>query len=186
VRPRRRRSSARTRVAARSGAPQLPRHTRGGRAQGNVDGVFFGTTFPHLLLMTYPSLRPPRPTETYVPRVFGFRLHESALERPPAEPAAPRQNGAPRARGQPLADPLCARPRACRGRKRLRVPGPHARTTCSASCSKAGSGMQLAGVPCCWSLAAPVVALRRGQQHCVGSVPANAAGAGKRACICSG
>lgn len=63
--------------------------------QGNVDGVFFGTTFPHLLLMTYPSLRPPRPTETYVPRVFGFKLHESALTHPPAD-ATPvqRQNGA--------------------------------------------------------------------------------------------
>ena len=66
------------------------------RVQGNVDGVFFGTTFPHLLLMTYPSLRPPRPTETYVPRVFGFKLHESALTHPPAD-ATPvqRQNGAP-------------------------------------------------------------------------------------------
>ncbi|KAK9826745.1 hypothetical protein WJX81_004037 [Elliptochloris bilobata] len=62
--------------------------------QGNVDGVFFGTTFPHLLLMTYPSLRPPRPTETYVPRVFGFKLHESALARPPPDPTpAVRQNG---------------------------------------------------------------------------------------------
>jgi hypothetical protein len=93
-------------------ASQRPRLTRSGGAQGNVDGVFFGTTFPHLLLMTYPSLRPPRPTETYVPRVFGFRLHESALERPPAEPAAPRQNGAPHARGPPPAAPLCTQPRA--------------------------------------------------------------------------
>ena len=28
--------------------------------QDNIDGAFFGTTFPHLLLMTYPSLAPPR------------------------------------------------------------------------------------------------------------------------------
>ena len=47
--------------------------------QGNVDGAFFGTTFPHLLLMTYPSIRPQRPPEQYVPRVFGFKLHSSAL-----------------------------------------------------------------------------------------------------------
>ena len=46
--------------------------------QGNVDGAYFGTTFPHLLLMTYPSLRPPRATEAYTPRVFGFKLHASA------------------------------------------------------------------------------------------------------------
>ena len=47
--------------------------------QGNVDGAFFGTTFPHLLLMTYPSIRPQRPPEQYAPRVFGFKLHSSAL-----------------------------------------------------------------------------------------------------------
>jgi len=47
--------------------------------QGNVDGAYFGTTFPHLLLMTYPSLRPPRPTDAYTPRIFGFRLHASAM-----------------------------------------------------------------------------------------------------------
>eukprot|EP00951_Prasinocladus_malaysianus_P034272 scaffold344684_cov45-Prasinocladus_malaysianus.AAC.1 len=34
----------------------------------DVDGAYFGTTFPHLLLMTYPVLRPQRPSETYVPR----------------------------------------------------------------------------------------------------------------------
>ena len=44
-------------------------------AQSNVDGAYFGTTFPHLLLMTYPGLRPPKQQEAYVPRVFGFRLH---------------------------------------------------------------------------------------------------------------
>jgi Casein kinase II regulatory subunit len=48
--------------------------------QGNVDGAYFGTTFPHLLLMTYPSLRPARSTESYTPRIFGFKLHASALE----------------------------------------------------------------------------------------------------------
>lgn len=44
-----------------------------------MDGAFFGTTFPHLLLMTYPSIRPQRQPEQYVPRVFGFKLHSSAL-----------------------------------------------------------------------------------------------------------
>ena len=44
-----------------------------------MDGAFFGTTFPHLLLMTFPAMRPQRPADRYTPRVFGFRLHQSAL-----------------------------------------------------------------------------------------------------------
>lgn len=52
--------------------------------QGNVDGAFFGTTFPHLLLMTYPGMRPQQPLERYVPRVFGFKLNAAALAPPPA------------------------------------------------------------------------------------------------------
>lgn len=47
--------------------------------QGNVDGAFFGTTFPHLLLMTYPGMRPQQSPERYVPRVFGFKLNAAAL-----------------------------------------------------------------------------------------------------------
>ncbi|KAI8474310.1 MAG: casein kinase II, regulatory subunit [Monoraphidium minutum] len=46
--------------------------------QCSIDGAFFGSTFPHLLLMTYPMYRPPRSTEAYTPRVFGFKLHPSA------------------------------------------------------------------------------------------------------------
>lgn len=54
--------------------------------QGNVDGAFFGTTFPHLLLMTYPGMRPQLPVDRYVPRVFGFKLSAAALAPPAAEP----------------------------------------------------------------------------------------------------
>ena len=46
-----------------------------------VDGSYFGTTFPHLFLMSYPLLQPTRPTEAYVPKVFGFRIHASAKAR---------------------------------------------------------------------------------------------------------
>jgi len=46
--------------------------------QSSIDGAYFGTTFPHLLLMTYPSYRPPKNSRQYVPRVFGFKLHPSA------------------------------------------------------------------------------------------------------------
>lgn len=44
------------------------------RLQCNVDGAYFGTTFPHLFLLTYLHLKPPKPTQHYVPRIFGFRV----------------------------------------------------------------------------------------------------------------
>ncbi|XP_047336723.1 casein kinase II subunit beta-1-like isoform X2 [Impatiens glandulifera] len=49
--------------------------------QGNVDGAYFGTTFPHLFLMTYGSLKPQKASQSstsshYVPRVFGFKIHK--------------------------------------------------------------------------------------------------------------
>ncbi|KAJ7535609.1 hypothetical protein O6H91_12G040000 [Diphasiastrum complanatum] len=46
--------------------------------QGNIDGAYFGTTFPHLFLMTYPYIKPAKPTQSYIPRIFGFKLHKSA------------------------------------------------------------------------------------------------------------
>ena len=45
---------------------------------GSVDGAFFGTTFPHLFLMTYPSLKSDlgnAPLERYKGRIFGFAIH---------------------------------------------------------------------------------------------------------------
>uniref|UniRef100_A0A1D1YEH9 Casein kinase II subunit beta n=1 Tax=Anthurium amnicola TaxID=1678845 RepID=A0A1D1YEH9_9ARAE len=46
--------------------------------QNNMDGAYIGTTFPHLYLMTYPSAKPAKPVQSYVPRVFGFKLHKSS------------------------------------------------------------------------------------------------------------
>ena len=43
-----------------------------------IDGAFFGSTFPHLFLQTYGDLRPAPCNRTYVPRVFGFKVHHSA------------------------------------------------------------------------------------------------------------
>ena len=56
-----------------------PVRSRAGTSSG-VDGAAFGTTFPHLFLMTFSNLVPdPLPVEsTYVPRVFGFRVHKTA------------------------------------------------------------------------------------------------------------
>ncbi|KAK4260309.1 hypothetical protein QN277_003445 [Acacia crassicarpa] len=42
----------------------------------DIDGAYFGTTFPHLFLMTYGHLKPQKPSQNYVPRVFGFKIHK--------------------------------------------------------------------------------------------------------------
>jgi casein kinase II subunit beta len=41
----------------------------------DVDGAFFGPSFPQLFLQTYPNLIPLDPPRPFVPRVFGFKLH---------------------------------------------------------------------------------------------------------------
>jgi hypothetical protein len=78
-----------------------PARGRTGIASG-VDGAAFGTTFPHLFLMTFSNLVPdPLPTDSqYVPRVFGFRVHKAARQRfnappPPRELTLPAAAEAP-------------------------------------------------------------------------------------------
>lgn len=41
----------------------------------DIDGAYFGTTFPHLFLMTYGHLKPQKASQSYVPKVFGFKIH---------------------------------------------------------------------------------------------------------------
>jgi casein kinase II subunit beta len=53
----------------------FPKSTR----QANIDGAYFGTTFPHLYLITHPEMIPIRPMQQYVPRVYGFRINENSL-----------------------------------------------------------------------------------------------------------
>jgi len=55
--------------------PKLQRHA-------NIDGAYFGTTFPHLLLQTYPEFVPTKPAFAYVPRIFGFKIHKSSTNYP--------------------------------------------------------------------------------------------------------
>lgn len=45
--------------------------------QGNIDGAYFGTTFPHLFVMTYHPPAP-KPSHSYVPKIYGFKIHKSA------------------------------------------------------------------------------------------------------------
>lgn len=44
----------------------------------HIDGAYFGTTFPHLFFLTFPELKVPKCTESYVPRVFGYRINKHA------------------------------------------------------------------------------------------------------------
>jgi casein kinase II subunit beta len=53
----------------------FPKSTR----QANIDGAYFGTTFPHLYLMTHPDMIPVKPTQDYIPRVYGFKINNTSL-----------------------------------------------------------------------------------------------------------
>jgi len=53
----------------------FPKSTR----QANIDGAYFGTTFPHLYLMTHPDMIPVKPQQEYIPRVYGFKINSSSL-----------------------------------------------------------------------------------------------------------
>ena len=48
--------------------------------QTELDGAFFGTTFAHMLLLSYPELIPCKPTakEHYTPRVYGFKINRES------------------------------------------------------------------------------------------------------------
>lgn len=43
-----------------------------------LDGAFFGASFHNIFFQVYPPLVPPKGTERYVPRVYGFRVHAAA------------------------------------------------------------------------------------------------------------
>merc|ERR1719271_435761 len=51
-----------------------PRSSR----SASIDGAYFGTTFPHLFMMTFPELIPHHVSQPFVPRLFGFRIHKSS------------------------------------------------------------------------------------------------------------
>lgn len=56
-----------------------------------LDGAYFGTSFPHLLLMQDPAIHGPRgwpvPNSTYKPRIFGFKVRRAD------DPVVPRSDG---------------------------------------------------------------------------------------------
>jgi casein kinase II subunit beta len=44
----------------------------------SIDGAYFGTSFHNILFQVYPGLIPPKSSERYVPRVYGFKVHAAA------------------------------------------------------------------------------------------------------------
>lgn len=53
-----------------------PKSTR----HASIDGAYYGCSFPHMLFQVYPQLVPPKSTDRYVPRIFGFKLHDVAKQ----------------------------------------------------------------------------------------------------------
>ena len=108
-----------------------PVRSRAGNASG-VDGAAFGTTFPHLFLMTFSNLVPDPVELNYVPRIFGFRVHKSArtptarpaalvLEPPPSDDddeSAKSPRTAEPSSVPPNEEPEDRKPKAARGKKR--------------------------------------------------------------------
>ena len=56
-----------------------------------VDGAYIGTTFAHLFFMTFRDLVPAPPPNPYVPRIFGYRIHQPVAATPAALAAAPQE-----------------------------------------------------------------------------------------------
>jgi hypothetical protein len=48
----------------------------------DIDGAFFGPTFPALFFMTYENQVPEPAIEHFSPRVFGFKIHQSSHSLP--------------------------------------------------------------------------------------------------------
>lgn len=48
----------------------------------NIDGAYFGTTFPHLLFQQFPELFPNNQTRIYEPKIFGFKVNERSRSGP--------------------------------------------------------------------------------------------------------
>jgi casein kinase II subunit beta len=46
----------------------------------HTDGAYFSTGFPHMLFMVHPEYRPKRPTNQFVARLYGFKIHTMAYQ----------------------------------------------------------------------------------------------------------
>lgn len=46
----------------------------------HTDGAYFGTGFPHMFFMVHPEYRPKRPTNQFIARLYGFKIHPMAYQ----------------------------------------------------------------------------------------------------------
>ncbi|KAM3139753.1 hypothetical protein pb186bvf_008211 [Paramecium bursaria] len=46
------------------------------KQMSDVDGSYFGNSFPHVFLQVFPELSPSLCTKEYVPKLFGFKVHK--------------------------------------------------------------------------------------------------------------
>lgn len=53
----------------------IPKHK-----YSDVDGAYFGMSFPHFLLAAYPDLVPTKDPKEYVPKICGFKVRKSKLK----------------------------------------------------------------------------------------------------------
>merc|ERR1712196_387260 len=44
----------------------------------NIDGAYFGTSFPHLFFLNFPELKTNIKFKQYIPKIFGFKVHRDA------------------------------------------------------------------------------------------------------------
>ncbi len=50
-----------------------------------VDGAFFGPSFPNMVMLNFPQIfnNVTKPAEKYEAKVFGFKMHKTAISKPP-------------------------------------------------------------------------------------------------------
>lgn len=56
----------------------------------DIDGAYFGPSFPFILLKTFPDMPPKEKPKVFEPTIYGFKLHKGSSSKEAAkEPAAP-------------------------------------------------------------------------------------------------
>lgn len=106
------------------------------RANRELDGAYFGPTFPHLLMMVKPEAFAPKTFRVYIPRVYGFRVHSSGRNYPLLDraqtPAATRV--------KTWNDEMKARAQNSKRRARLRAAAASMATSAAAAAATAATG----------------------------------------------
>jgi casein kinase II subunit beta len=55
-----------------------------------MDGAYFGQSFPHVLLQHFRDILPTRQSDHYVPRIFGFKIRKEPPQEQSQQPAKPK------------------------------------------------------------------------------------------------